>query len=249
MGRRGPDDLAGIERKGLLMKPRGVLVCFTGIDGSGKTTQAKLLVDWLASKDVRVMYTWSRGEVLAIRRIFLFMGRSALGTSTRAITNDQTSYRKYQSRKSRLMRNPLVRTLWSVMTYAEHLVQINLDIRRQIRAGYWVVCDRYQWDTLIDLAVLNNKRPEWLMNSFNRIMWRLIPRPALTFFIDIPAEEAMRRKDDIPSLDYVQVRREHYQYIAARDAMRTVDGCQDPAAIHREITSAVEDYRERQGKA
>jgi thymidylate kinase len=231
------------------MKPRGTLICFIGIDGSGKTTQAKLLLDWLASGGIRSTYTWSRGEVLAIRRIFLFMGRRALGTSTREITNDQGSYRTYQSRKSKLMGNPLVRTLWSVMTYAEHLAQINLDIRRQLGAGYWVVCDRYQWDTLIDLAVLNHKSSGWLVNGFNRFMWKLIPSPAITFFIDIPAEEAMRRKDDIPSLDYVQVRRDHYQFLAARDSLRTINGCQEPAAIHREIVSIVEGCMEGHGKA
>lgn len=227
------------------MKQSGRLICFTGIDGSGKTTQAKLLVDWLASQGIKTTYTWSRGEVLAIRRIFLSMGRRALGTSTREIASDQASYRKYQSRKSRLMGNALVRTLWSVMTYVEHLVQINLDIRRQLQDGFWVVCDRYQWDTLIDLAVLNNKDSEWLVNGFNRFTWRLIPRPAITFLIDIPPEEAMRRKDDIPSLEYVQKRRAHYLHVAETGSFTVVDGCMDAATIHREICRTMDHYREQ----
>ncbi len=231
------------------MTPRGLLICFTGIDGSGKTTQAKLLVDWLASRGIKSTYTWSRGEVLAIRRIFLSMGRKALGTSTRAITSNEVSFRNYQSRKSKLMRNPLVRSLWSVTTYVEHIIQINTDIRRQVRDGYWVVADRYQWDTLIDLAVLNNKGSQWLANGFNRFMWRLIPVPVITFFIDIPPEEAMRRKDDIPSLEYVKTRSEHYRDVAARQSFITIDGCQDPAAIHSQITRVVGAYVEREGKA
>ncbi len=228
------------------MMPRGALICFMGIDGSGKTTQARLLVDRLAARGVKTMYTWSRGEVLTIRRLFLSVGRRALGTSTRQITHDQTSYREYQSRKSRLMSNPLVRTLWSVMTYAEHIVQINTDIRRRVRDGYWVVCDRYQWDTLIDLAVLNRKSPSWLVNGFNTFMWKLIPRPAMTFLIDIPADEAMRRKDDIPSLDYVQKRRDHYQYLAGRASLKVIDGCRDVAAIHGEIVNILETFMEGQ---
>lgn len=231
------------------MTQPGALVCFTGIDGSGKTTQARLLLDWLQARGIPSMYTWSRGGVMAIRRLFLFMGRSALGTSTRQISEDQAAYRHYQARKSRLMGNWLVRNLWSATTYLEHIVQINRDIRTQLRAGRTVVCDRYQWDTLIDLAVLNERRPEWLSNGFNRLMWKLIPSPALTFLIDIPTQEAMRRKDDIPSLDYVQKRREYYQYLAAHESLGLIDGCQDPAAIQRQVRNAVEACMARQAGA
>lgn len=231
------------------MTQQGMLICFIGIDGSGKTTQAKLLADELAGRGVKSMYTWSRGEVLAIRRIFLSMGRRALGTSTREIASDQTSYHAYQSRKSRLMQNSLVRILWSVMTYLEHLVQINKDIRKKVQDGYCVVCDRYQWDTLIDLAVLNHKDSAWLVNRFNRFMWRLIPKPAITFFVDIPPEEAMKRKDDIPSLDYVQKRAEHYRYLSKFDSFTVVDGCREVVTLQREISNAVRDRLEGQTNA
>jgi dTMP kinase len=231
------------------MTQKGLLICFVGIDGSGKTTQAKLLVDWLASQGVKSMYTWSRGEVLAIRRVFLSLGRRALGTSTREIASDRTSYHAYQSRKSRLMRNSLVRVLWSAMTYLEHLVQINKDIRTKVREEYCVVCDRYQWDTLIDLAVLNNKDSAWLANGFNRFMWMLIPKPAITFFVDIPPEEAMKRKDDIPSLDYVQKRAEHYRYLSKFDLFIVVDGCRDVVTLQGEIIDAVKHHLEGQGAA
>jgi thymidylate kinase len=230
------------------MNRNGSLICFTGIDGSGKTTQARLLVDWLTSRGIQSVYTWSRGEVLAIRRLFLRAGRRALGTSVREIARDQSAYRDYQTRKSKLMGNEVVRTLWSATTYAEHFVQINRDIRRSIRDGYWVVCDRYQWDTLIDLAVLNNRSSEWLVGGFNRFMWKLIPQPAVTFLIDLPAEEAMRRKSDIPSLDYVQKRRDHYRYLAKSEPLKVIDGCRDTAAIHSEIISTLIRSMEGQGE-
>jgi thymidylate kinase len=224
------------------MTQRALLVCFTGIDGSGKTTQAKLLVDWLESQGVKSTYVWSRGEVRAIRSLLLFMGRRALGTSAREISSDGKSYREYQSRKSRLMENSMVRTLWSAMTYVEHLFQINLDIRRKMQDEFVVVCDRYQWDSSVDMAVLNKKDPEWLSSRLNRFMWKLVPRPAITFFIDIPPEEAIRRKNDIPSCDYVEKRAECYRYLAKCHAMTVIDGCGEVAAIQNEIKNTVKHY-------
>ena len=226
----------------------GLLICFTGIDGSGKTTQARLLLDWLKSKDVKSTYVWSRGEVLAIRNIFLFWGRKALGTSAREIAQNKKSYRTYQSRKSKLMENPLVRMLWSATTQMEHLIQINAEIRPKVRDGCVVVCDRYLWDSTIDMAVLNNKNPDWLLSGPNRFLWEFVPKPTVTFFVDIPPEEAMRRKDDIPSVEYVRKRAECYRYLAAHNLSLVVNGCEDAAALHNEIKDTVASYMERQGR-
>lgn len=226
------------------MTQRALLICFTGIDGSGKTTQAELLVDWLASRGVKSMYVWSRGEVRTIRNILLFMGRRALGTSAREIASDKKSYREYQSRKSNLMGNSLVRILWSAMTYVEHLMQINLDIRRNIQDGCVVVCDRYLWDSIVDLAVLNNKDPEWLSSGLNRLMWKFIPRPTITFSIDIPPEEAIKRKNDIPSYEYVRKRVELYRYLAKCYSLKVINGHRDVAAIQNQIIDTVKNYIE-----
>jgi thymidylate kinase len=226
------------------MMQRALLICFTGIDGSGKTTQAKLLVEWLAIRGVKSMYVWSRGEVRTIRSILLFVGRRALGTSARQIASDKETYREYQSRKSKLMSHTFVRILWSVVTYIEHLVQINWDIRRNIRDGIVVVCDRYLWDSNIDLAVLNNKDPKWLSSGLNRLAWKLIPRPTITFFIDIPPAEAIKRKNDIPSLDYVHKRVELYRYLLKNDSFIVIDGCEDIKAIQNKIIDTVQSYVE-----
>ena len=226
------------------MMQNSLLICFIGIDGSGKTTQAKLLLDWLESRGIKSMYVWSRGEVLTIRRIFLFMGRRALGTSGREIASDKKAYGEYQSRKSKLMENSLVRIVWSAMTYAEHLIQINLDIRRKMRDGWVVVCDRYLWDSSVDIATLNSKNPEWLSGWFNRFMWKFIPKPTITFFIDVPPEEAMKRKNDIPSVDYVRKRAEHYRYLAKYNSLTVINGCEDSAAIQNKIIYMVNKYIE-----
>jgi thymidylate kinase len=224
-----------------MMQP-ALLICFTGIDGSGKTTQAKLVDHWLASLGFRSIYIWSRGEVQTIRNILLFLGRKALGTSSREINNNITNYQIYQTRKSKLMRHPFVRWIWSAMTCVEHIIQINADIQRKIRAGWIVVCDRYMWDSNIDLAVLNNKDPAWLSGQLNIFLSRFIPKPTITFFIDIPPEEALQRKDDIPSYEYVMRRTEFYRYLAMRNSFIVIDGREDALMIQDKIRNIIAGY-------
>jgi dTMP kinase len=126
------------------------------------------------------------------------------------------------------------------MTRVEHLVQINRDIRPKIREGYVVICDRYLWDSIIDLAFLHKKDAGWLLNGLNRFMWKFVPQPAVTFFIDIPPEEALRRKDDIPSFEDVKVRANLYRYLANRQSMVLVDGCDSVAAIQNKVRNTIE---------
>ena len=225
------------------MTQPALLICIIGIDGSGKTTQARLLVDWLTSQNIKAKYIWSRGEVRTLRRIFLSIGRKALGTSSRKIANDIESSHHYQSRKSRLMKIPFVRILWSISTYIEHIVQINVDIRPKLQDGYCVVCDRYFWDSNVDLAVLNNMDPERLSSKLNRFMWKLIPKPDITFVIDIPPAEAQKRKDDIPSLEYVKKRAELYRYLAKCYSLIEIDGQRDVTTINTEVIESVIKYK------
>jgi thymidylate kinase len=98
------------------------------------------------------------------------------------------------------------------------------------------------------MAVLNQKDPEWLFGGLNRFMWKFIPKPAITFFIDIPPEEAMKRKDDIPSFDYVKKRAELYRYLAKGEQFIAINGCEDIMRIQNKTKNTVKNYMERKGK-
>ena len=53
--------VAGVRRR-LPFKPqRGMLITLSGIDGSGKTTQAETLLDALGECDIAATRVWSRG--------------------------------------------------------------------------------------------------------------------------------------------------------------------------------------------
>ncbi len=79
----------------------------------------------------------------------------------------------------------------------------------------------------------------------NRLTWRLSPRPAAAFLIDIPAEVALQRKDDIPSLDYVQRRVDYYRFLSRSQQMVVIDGCDHLDNIQAAVVRTVEKYIQR----
>lgn len=221
------------------MSARGRLICFTGIDGSGKTTQAMLLAEWLQQNGFPSAYIWNRGG-MGLNQALVFLGRRAMRTSDQAAQRGGEAYREYQSRKDRLFRNPLVRGTWYLSMRLGHLARIYTAVLPPVLAGKVVVSDRYLWDSSVDLAITLGQPPEWLANRLNRLVDRLAPRPDRAFFIDLPAEEAYRRKDDIPSFEYVQKRVGYYRSLARSQGLQVLDGCEEAAGIHRAIVQSVQ---------
>ena len=66
----------------------GVFVCFEGGEGSGKTTQARLLADWLRDEGYAVLLTFEPGDTgvgKELRRIVLSPETGALSDRTEAL--------------------------------------------------------------------------------------------------------------------------------------------------------------------
>jgi len=66
------------------MKFRAILICFTGIDGSGKTTLAKMLVEGMKKEGIKSKYVYNRSKpfvtkpIMDVGKILLFRGKDIL---------------------------------------------------------------------------------------------------------------------------------------------------------------------------
>lgn len=223
-------------------KMHGALICFTGIDGSGKTTQAQLLVDELRRQGKDAVYLWNRGG-RGVNDLLIALGRSLLRVSSKKLktldSRNEPYYHNYQQRKSKMFRFPIIRSLWGASLRFDHIRHIRSITSPLLKSGKVVVSDRYIWDSTVDLAVTLNENEAWLSSRDNLRTWQSVPQPDIAFYLDISPEIAFVRKKDIPSIDYVVKRVGFYQAISALQGMRRIDGCQDPADIHGDVLAQV----------
>ena len=70
-------------------------------------------------------------------------------------------------------------------------------------------CDRYIHDTVITDISANLGYDSVQSNILIKTL-SLVPKPDLIFYIDIPEEIAYSRKDDVPHINYLQVRKKLY---------------------------------------
>lgn len=140
-----------------------MLVAFEGIDGAGKSTQAKLLHRWLSKQGRAVLTEWNSSKYIA--------PATKKAKQKRALT-------------------PVTYSLFHAADFADRHERI---IRPAVADGAHVICDRYL-HTPLTRDVVRGCDPDWV-----RCLYGFALRPEITFYIRIPAEHALARKDRKPN--------------------------------------------------
>jgi len=115
----------------------GRLLVFEGLDGSGKSTQARLVSRWLGARGYRVFFTeWNSSELVSdtIRR----------------------------GKKKGL----LTPTTFSLLHATDFADRFERHILPPLRAGYLVICDRYAFTAFVRDAA-RGCDPEWVRSMYS----------------------------------------------------------------------------------
>lgn len=163
------------------------VVCFLGIDGSGKTTQARRLVDALRARGVRARYAYLRGKGFKVFSVpVLLLGR--------ALGYDMEMGDESAARARRRLRLPAAnRPLCAAWTWTTLLDASILMALRRLRSPRSVlVSDRYLHDPIVDLAAGTGDAA--VARSFPARLFLTLHRPALVLLLDVPEDVALARK-------------------------------------------------------
>jgi len=137
-----------------------------------------------------------------------------------------------------LLRNPLVRGAWTFAVLTERLVELSVRVRAALSRANVVVCDRYLFDSLVDLATDLGEPPEVAAQRLRRWYCRLLPQPETVALLDLDPETAYARKPDIPSLSYLAARRALYQGFAQAAGWTLIDAAARPDTVTRALLAA-----------
>ena len=208
-------------------------ICIIGIDGSGKSTLANRLISELNQNGGRFNYVWCGCEHY-LTWPFVFIGQKLfLGGLDRF-----DDYDDYQEKIQETAKSGVISRIYHTLLLLDYFLQILFRIRLPLLLGKGIISDRYAHDVLINLAVNLGYNETQLKNSLKKFLL-ICPIPDLVFLIDIPEEVAFQRKDDIPSIEYLRVRRGYYLSIAEDYKMIVLDGTKDVDELEEIIVTKV----------
>lgn len=208
----------------------GLFICFTGIDGSGKTTLAKSITQFLKDRDLPAEYIYARFQLIISKPLVILGNKLFLRKCE--INKD---YANYSLKKKNLSKNhEILSRIYLYSLLMDYLLQLIIKIRIPLMLGKVIVCDRYVYDTVLtDFHVDMNFSMKQSISLVNKC-FEIVPIPTKNFLVDVIEETAFKRKNDIPSLEYLKDRRSAYLQIAEYYSMTVLNGNNNAEQVFKE---------------
>ena len=164
-------------------KMKSSFICFIGVDGSGKTTHAKFLKEYLEKQGYQCKYVW--GAYRLFFSYVFFITTKLLGywkNTKNDVYTDPLEYAPKLNKKN-------LASIYHLFIFLDYQIIVTIKIRIPIAMGKIVICDRYIYDILMELQLSNN-----LSEKFFYFLIRSMPQPDITFLMNVKEDIAMHRR-------------------------------------------------------
>ncbi len=206
---------------------KGFLITFEGIEGTGKSTQARALCELLEKQGLPVHMTREPGGTRIgdmIRELLLNPDNNEMSSMT------------------------------EILLYAASRAQlVHQFLRPYLEEGYIVICDRFV-DSTIAYQAFGRGIPVNVIREINSAaVWNIVPN--ITFYLDLEPEASVRRvrlrveeTEEIPDrlerekIDFFRKVREGYMSLIKDEPFRfrVLDASLEPREVHKKIVEITE---------
>ena len=219
-----------------MMKP---IICFMGLDGSGKSTSIDYAFEQLKRRGAKVKIVRA-AYVAVVTRGLVHLGKKIL---MKKHNDEYIDYRTYLVSLRKQANRGFVYGVFSFLTTCEFKLQILFRIRLNRFLGYTLLIDRYIYDNAVTYAANLGLGEEYMRKTIAG-KWKQSPKADSIIYIKTPVDICFSRKDDTPDPYYLEIREPLYNKICEMYGGITISGEQPKQkmldAVMREVDAVIE---------
>lgn len=194
------------------------MICFVGVDGSGKSTLSNYLFNEL-NKKFNVSYTWwLESENSFIRKLI-----RRIGNSSNKKLYEHNYKKKINNKYS--FKSKIIKFIYPKIVLFDYIIFgiKKTWIPRILNKKKIMIFDRYYYDVILALSEEFDFDEKTKLNTY-KLFKRLFPDPDVIFVIEVPPEVAyMRKKDEIISIQNAEFIKFKYEEIySLLDSKKTI---------------------------
>lgn len=192
---------------------RGKIVSFSGIDGAGKSTQVKLLLEYLKGKGKKVHVT---------QGMFGYFLLKPLIRNLRAVTGSPAGG-PVKRNKSVLPK------LWFIPAFIDIWLGYIFKYRSLLAKYDFLIADRFYTDIWANLLYYGYL-PDWAFKVFVK----LLPKSSKAFLLSVNPKVVLQRESEFPP-DYYRKQAKIYKHLKDYVDFYIIDANREPKTVFKEI--------------
>jgi thymidylate kinase len=221
-------DLKGRSETQCLQRKRLHIIIF-GPDGSGKSTQARLLAAYLMTCGFKVRIVW----IKSFHTLAYLLSRLYQKLSPRSV--ELNAY-GHIIRIKPLCHGKLRRSLWAWIEFFSIIPKNFIEVYIPSLIGETIITERYLIDSIVSIAyAIDDNRFD--LSLIARLLLHLIPKNSIFIHLDSDYETIKKRRQNLTdSVDFLRFQRRMYFRLSVRLGATKINTCeQNIEETNREI--------------